>query len=65
MEIPRRELSTKRAENLLLTNLEQQLRDAETPLRQLCGSLIPVFGIRWGVLVIRRVAAGRLDVILR
>ena len=64
MEIPHRELATFRAARLVVENLSRKLGSTETSAKVLSDAIIPLFGIRWGVGVIRRVGAPLLRHIL-
>ena len=64
MDIPHRDLATTRAAELVLNELQKQLKDPQTPIKLVIQALIPVFGIRWDSRVIHRVGAGRLRHIL-
>lgn len=60
MEIPHRDLATAQSARLVLSNLPKHLFCRSTPRKQLVEAIIPVFGIRWDIHVIRRVGAKRL-----
>ena len=64
MKIAHRELPTAKAAILILGNLEKQLRDVTTPLKMLNEAILPVFGIRSDLQVIRRIGSTRLCKIL-
>ena len=60
MEIPHRDLATAQAARLVLNNLAKHLFCRSTTRKQLIEALIPVFGIRWDVRVLRRIGTKRL-----
>ena len=64
MDIPHRELATTQAARLVLDHLKTHQRDTPTPRQKLIEALIPVFGIRWGSQIIRRIGPIRLCDIL-
>ena len=57
MEIPHREVATANAANLAIANLMNKLKRPAATQKELNEAIIPVFWIRWGLNVIRRVGA--------
>ena len=60
MEIPHRELATTLAARLVVNNLMVKLGCKTTPKKELSEAIVPLFGIRWDIQVIRRVGAQSL-----
>ena len=65
MEIPQREIATSAAGRLVRSNPQRVSADTSSPKKEIALSATPIFGIRWGAQVIRRVAADRLREIIR
>ena len=64
MEIPHREIATIHAAKLVVTNLMGKLKHPETPLKEVREAIIPLFGIRWDLNVVRGVGSSLLRHIL-
>ena len=64
MEIPHRDLATARAADLVVKNLGATLNDTTASAKKLSDAIIPLFGIRWNIDVIRRVGARELRHVL-
>ena len=64
LDIPQRDIATAEAAKLVLANLQKVLRDTTSPLKLIQQALIPVFGIRWDVRVVRRITRNVLCNIL-
>ena len=64
MNIPQRDIATAEAAKLVLSSLQRVLSDTKAPRKLTQSDLIPVFGIRWGAQVIRRITSARLCNIL-
>ena len=60
MHIPQRDVATAEEANLALSSLQKVLSDTTPPKKLIRNALIPVFSIRWGAQVIRRVTRDRL-----
>ena len=65
MNIPHRELATAKAAKLVVANLQSKINCKTTPFKELNEAIIPLFGIRWDLAVVRRVGARELRHILR
>ena len=57
MDPPDRASATAAAANLVLASLHRVVRDAQASERALSAAILPVFGIRWSVEVIRRIGS--------
>ena len=57
MDPPDRASATAAAANLVLASLHRVVRDAQASERALTTAILPVFGIRWSVEVIRRIGS--------
>lgn len=64
MHIPQRDIATAAAADLALASLQKVLSDTKSSNKLIQSALIPIFGIRWGAQVIRRME-GKLRGILR
>ena len=64
MHIPQREIATSDAAKLVLSNLQKVLADTSSPKKEITAAVTPIFGIRRGAQVVRRVTAERLRKIL-
>ena len=64
MDIPYRELATANAAKLVVPNLLAKLHCSTTPQKEINEAVIPLFGIRWGLAVFRRVGARKLRHVL-
>ena len=65
MEVPHREIATAAAAKIVLPSLERVTKDTESTKKQIAAALTPVFGLRWGSQIVRRVYSKRLCDILR
>ena len=65
MHIHQRDIATAEAEKLVLANIQKVLADTTYPKKLIQDARIPVFGIRWGAAVYRRITRDRLCRILR
>ena len=64
MEIPNREVATAQAAKLVIANLMTKVNCPSTPAKELKEAILPIFGIRWNIDVIRRIGGRELRHIL-
>ena len=60
MDIPNRDIATAEASGLVLARLRRVFVDATSPKNPTPQAIVPIFGIRWYVRVVRRITFGRL-----